>query len=422
MIIEGIGTYGIVLSTPRIPFSNENFENVKNLNQVSKILFLNLNEMYLPPEEEDIYREYISLREIIDLYPNIFTNEYFMLPIDGGTINKIKLLEMLRNERILDLTSSSVSNSYIKIISSLLQNKQEMYQITYEKGEKINLNFEDFLDKINNIFNIIKISNDNGIFFDDIKLENLIFHDNKIKIIDYSNPININTSVQNIITQLTNSKLSCVFYHAYPIVPNILLFEFIDKLDLIGRFDSETQNYTRLIGRCFLEYETNAMYKCIIIDDLTQIYKKNISTDIIFEIKVLNFNNIDKIQCLDDINLYSEIKTITMNDFLNSFKLFLLCNYYNNDDIKTILVKEAIIGYKNIIKKIYVDLHEQIKFLLKTINQHSLGMILLNWLQKKKSNNTGIEPNNFIKILEIAVRNCINILLIGDTDLYYVII
>lgn len=425
MIIEGIGTYGIVISTLRIPFSNENYEDIKNLNQVSKIIYQNINDTYLPPENEDIYREYISIKIIIELYPHIFTNEYFMLPIDGGMIDKIKLVQILRKEQIFDLSLSNKSKSYINIISSLLRNKQDMYQITYEKGEKINLDFEDFLDKIKNVFNIIKLSNDNGIFFDDIKLENLIIHNNIIKIIDYSNPINTNTSTQDIITQLENSNFGCVFYYPYPIIHNILLYEFISKIDLIGRFDYKTQNYVRLLGSCFIEFESVAKYKENMINYLCQIYEKNISSqissEITFEIKVINIDNVDKIECFDDTNLYIEIKNITIYDFINSIKLFYLNNYFDYDNTKSILVKKAIMGSKSIIKKIYHELHEQIKFLLGTINQYSLGMVFLSWLNKKYFNNDIIEKNKIIQILEIIIKNCMNILLLEEINLYYVI-
>jgi hypothetical protein len=418
--IEGIGSYGIVLS--RIPFQNENFEDIKNLNQVSKILYVNFGNLYIPPEEEDINREYVDIKKIINTYPSIFSNEYFMLPINAGIVNKTELIEIFRNHDFFDSTLPNKLRVCSKILNDLLKDGENMFQITYEKGEKINLGFDDFFDKIQNVFNIVKIANGCGFFFDDIKFENLVIHDGVIKIIDYSNIFNMNSPIQNIILQLTNSQLNCVFYYPYPIVPNILLFEFMGRIDLIGKFDACTQNYSDLISCCFLEYETNARYKNTLIDDLINICKKNIFTEILFEIKVLSIDNIDKIRCKNDLVSNVEIKTITINDILNSLKLFLFCKNYHTDNRKSDLIRNAIIGYKTLIQKVFVERFSRVEFLLKSINRYSLGFILLSWLSKsviEKKNQ--VSSDSLVKLLGIVIKNCIDILLIEETGLYYVV-
>ena len=48
MVVEGKGSFGIVFSSPRIPTKEENFEDVIKLNQVSKILYNIICNIYYP--------------------------------------------------------------------------------------------------------------------------------------------------------------------------------------------------------------------------------------------------------------------------------------------------------------------------------------------------------------------------------------
>lgn len=426
MVVEGYGTFGIVFSTPRIPFLNENFQDVIKLNQVSKILYLCIEDRYFPPEQEDIDREYYNILKLINSHPNIFNSEYFMLPIDGGIIDKNKFIEMFNNQEIFNTDWLNKSKIYYNIIKSLFDKNDPVFQITYEKGEKINLSFEEFLDKINNTIDIVTLANKNRIYFDDIKLENLVLHDNKIKMIDYSNSINTEVPFENIISQIKESKFDSIFYYPYPIVPNILVFEFVGKINLIGKFNLEEQNYFKLINSNYPSYKLNFCFRKKLIDLLIQIqsnilFETNKNS---FEIKVLGIENIDKIQSRDDIEPNLETKYITVDDIVCSLKLFLFSKKYNEDADEN-LINNAISGYKKIIKKIFTETRTQINFLLGTINQYSLGILLLNKLLKKYENNNQIDKHidlvNVNKFINTIISQCLNIILINNTELYYMI-
>ena len=54
MVVEGKGTYGIVLSSPRIPILDEEYEDIKSLNQVSKLLYFIDNKIYNPEDDKNI--------------------------------------------------------------------------------------------------------------------------------------------------------------------------------------------------------------------------------------------------------------------------------------------------------------------------------------------------------------------------------
>lgn len=48
MVVDGNGSYGIVLSSPRISLANENYEDIKELEQVSKLLYHMVGNKYYP--------------------------------------------------------------------------------------------------------------------------------------------------------------------------------------------------------------------------------------------------------------------------------------------------------------------------------------------------------------------------------------
>jgi hypothetical protein len=415
MVVLGIGSSGIVLSNPRIPISNEIFSEIIELNQVSKILFINDNyNNYIPCNINDYHLEYTNIKKLSEDYGHIFNNNYFLLPIIGGIIDKKKFIEEFNKKDILNYKWLSSSKYYFNILNNLIINKKDLYQIIYEKGDKISNNITDFLNKISNIKNILKIANTENFFFDDIKLENLIYHNNLIKMIDFSAPINLNLPYENIIEQINDSKLNCIFYYAYNIIYNVVLYEQIDNIKTIGYLDKKKNYYLLLLTQSF-EYEQLVKYKIQVIKNLYDIYNKYIP-DYNIKIKVFNYNFIDKINS-SNIETLLEERIITMEDFTYSNLRILL---YDTDNLKertynNNMTNKIILFYKNFIDKLFInDQTQKIIFLLKNINIYSFGFIFINWLNSNIKNM--IETNN-LENLQLKLKNIFNIILYCCTNI-----
>jgi hypothetical protein len=428
MVVLGQGSYGIVLSNPRLPISNESYDEIINLNHVSKLLYdikYDKNKrIYIPCSFEDFEYEYTSTIILLKDYSKIFTNEHFMLPLKAGIIDKWKFVNKYNNnDKNYNYEWLSKSNENIKIINELIKNQNDIYQIIYEKGDKVSSDINIFYNGIKNIFEAIKITNESGFFFDDIKLENLVLHDNKIKMIDFSCPINTNLSYDKIIKQIVNSKFKTIYYFPYNTLINITLYENINQIKQIGDIGIHN-NYYSLLYSNLIEFESNVKYK------LTQIQKllylaDNYFQDYYVEIKLINYNFIHKIKSIKDINIYEEIKKINLIDFSSSVLQFLLYsnnNLENNKD-NIIVINEIFIKYKELVNVLFPDekdSNEKIIFLLKNINIYSFGFIFVDWILKNIKSKTDINliKDKLVKIFNIIIHSCSNYITL-DNDLYF---
>lgn len=415
MVLEGYGSYGIVLSTPRIPLDNEDYDNIKNLDQVSKILYSEKHGNYTPSTKENINYEYFDIMELHLNYTYIFNSNYFMIPINAGVINKFNFINNINKYNYSWMSNSKICYN---ILHDLVESKDNVYQIIYERGEKIKLNLVFFFEKINNIYEILKLSNYNGFFFDDFKYENLIFHNNKIKMIDYSVPINTNKTIQEINDQLIKSKLNNIFYFPYPIIPNILLYELIGNLEIISDVNVENDNYSYLINNVHTEYYININYMKKLLDNLYISSKINNCYTFV-DIIVLHYTKINDITCYDDLESKCEKINVTIETFIQSLKsiLFSKINFY--DLYNKNIINLTITCYKKLISKIYPTQNEQIKFYLKIINIYSFGILFLECVYKNKDlNKKSIDINILEKISSLIITCCSPILII-DNDIYY---
>ncbi len=262
MVVEGIGSYGIVLSTPRIPLINETLDTVLNLNEVSKILinYSHQQKTYSPADDDDIKKEYENIIKLASSNPKIFNDANFLLPLSGGYLNKNKFIKNYNDNKYFNFEWLSYSTIFFDILNNLLSNtNKEIFQIVYPKGTKINLSADDFIIMMINVLNTLDISNKNGFYFDDIKLDNLLIHDNKIKIIDFAEPIDLNNKIEKVKNQIKESKLLSIFYFPYNIISNLLLFEYIGELTLIGKI--ENNDYHKLIFNNYSMFNNNIQYK-----------------------------------------------------------------------------------------------------------------------------------------------------------------
>lgn len=427
MVVLGRGSYGIVLSNPRLPIICESFDEVINLNHVSKILYdttyKDNKKVYIPCSLTDFDYEYKDIIKLSQDYNQIFNYEYFILPIKAGILNKEEFVNKYNNSDKnynFEWLSKSITN--LKIINELLQNPNDIYQIIYEKGEKITSDINIFMNGIKNIFEIIKISNGAGFFFDDLKLDNLVLHNNKIKMIDFSCPINTNFTDEKIIKQIIDSKLKIINYFPYCSLVNIMLYENINKINLIGNM--KNYNYYSLLYLHKLEYESNVKYKINQIHKLLYLSNKYFE-DYYVEIRLINYKVFNKIKCIQDIYLYSDMKKINLSDFSSSILELLLYDNNNleNNYANINLINEIFIAYGELVNKLHHDQSnwiEKITFLLKNINLYSFGFIFVDWIVKNVNSKTDINlvKDKLIKIFNIIIYTCTNYIIL-DNDLYF---
>ena len=193
----GKGSYGSVFGNPRLPCIDETHEEVKDVNEISKV-FKNKSEEY--------QSKMILERNIRD----VDINEYFVLPIKQCEINREEfnlhyndewkqgefIDEFLNNEMIVYPKALNDLNNYNNII-------------TWK-------DFKNHLKKLKNILDGIILLHNNNLVHLDIKPANILNIDDKYKIadisdigsIDFNNPDHFN--YQKLYTKPTN-------YVYYPI-------------------------------------------------------------------------------------------------------------------------------------------------------------------------------------------------------------
>lgn len=424
MVVEGKGSFGIVFSSPRIPLDNENYDDIKNLNQVSKILYLVKDNNYIPASLEEIKFAYEYLILLIENYPQVFNTDSFILPITYGHIDKFKFIGYYKNTKLdYGFNWLSRSNTNLNILNQLLTHKNKIYQIVYEKGIHINFCYDDFIIKINNILQTLIYCNANGFYFDDIKYSNLIVHDEKIKIIDWDVPINLNLEPDKYIEMICNSKLHCIMYFPYDIISNILLFEYIGKIEKI--FNLPNVNYRKLIFENSHMYNDNMVYKIKMFYYFTKIWNKYLP-NFILELEVIDLlNNLDKLD-IKKSKINIQINSKTFDETIKIlYEDYFTINYsyckYNYSIEKYVIINQIFNLNKKFIELTTNNFKDKISYLLTNTNIHSFGFIFLDWLK----NNIGIivklENLEQIlkKIIKIIICCCLNFVLI-DENIYLI--
>jgi hypothetical protein len=422
MVVEGIGSFGIVLSSPRIPLIDESTEDILNLNEVSKILinYSHQKKSYLPAEDDDIKKEYENIINLVSSNPEIFNQNNFLLPLSGGYINKNKFIKNYNESKYFNFEWLSCSTKFLNILNNLLSNKnKEIFQIIYPKGQKINLSSKNFIIMMSNVLNTLYIANRNGFYFDDLKLDNLLIHDNKIKIIDFAEPINLNNKIEKVKKQILESKLMSIFYFPYNIISNILIFEYIDKLNIIGKI--ENNDYHKLIFNNYLVFNNNIEYKKKIIYDFINLWEITLPY---FKVKmnVLSgeiINDFDN--DLDEIYSSMEIIEIDFKIFKKSIEIFLnydlyyvslYSNIYHNNKLITNNFVEI---YKKFLEKTKKSNIEKLSYLLGKLNMNSFGTIFLQWLNK---NLTKTKIETLKKIISVTCLSCLDTIIVENQFIF----
>jgi hypothetical protein len=234
-IIEGYGSYGIIYSNPRLPyivkykFNKESFEDFleepfpyieEDISDINKDNYENDN--FLKYEASKIFYDTESYELELGEYIYILNNynihdEYFNKPLNYGSINKKYIIDNITK---FDYTKDKFNKK--KIYYTYLNTE---YQITFLKG--VNLDKVDIYNnfkKTENILYSIKFMNENNLIFDDLKKDNIIIVDGKMKFCDFSSIINMTDLNLNI---LHKSNLKTIFYYIYNPILNILLYYYI---------------------------------------------------------------------------------------------------------------------------------------------------------------------------------------------------
>lgn len=437
MVILGCGSFGVVLAKPRIPLDNERLDDIVDKNQVSKLLYTRDSKgIYHPAEHDEFDFEYTNVLELANKYPNVFSPNYFMIPINGGPINKEKFcFEFTNNERYNYRSWLGGSRNNYKIIHNLITSPKELYQVIFDRGEKVSSNTHEFLTRIINVKNALDIAFLNGFYFDDIKLENLITHDNTIKIIDFSLPINLGFSDNNeselednftekfskCVEQIAESKLNHIYYYPYDVVSNLLLFDYIERMDLIGKIGkigtSETgKNYYSLMYIMSEKFHSNISYRMKMFKNLLLVgdkYLHDYSTQIkLFDLKLLNM-----VENEEDVLRLSEYKTINLDDFtyynlrIMTFDTDNYGEYTHNENI----INNMIMYYHQYIEKIYrQDKLKKINFLLKNINSYSFGFVIVSWLYENMGHSYIRFTEDLSKLFDIIIMSCTNVIILNE--------
>lgn len=433
MVVNGNGSYGLVVSEPRIAMVDETYDDIKNNNQVSKLLYYIKNNEYIP--EKNITYAYDNVIKLSIDYPNIFNNENFMMPLKCGYIDKKKFVSDYNNTEYsygFDWISNSLE--YVNIINSLLIHKNKLYQIVYEKGEKINYIFFDFIKKMETVYETLILCNTNHIYFDDFKYNNLIVHNDKIKIIDFEEPINLNVSENEYVKMIGNCKFHNPIYFPYDTMSLILLHEYTNNINKIGELDNN--NYYKLLHINSHEFIDNAKYKYKLLNNLSELWNKYLQNYTV-DIEAFDLKKFDKTDCITndfdlklhfetscDIKLLEDNKTtININssvfhDFVKMTNVSYLVEQHNNIKNANLTNQIFILNKKFTIltKKEHIDI---LSFLLTNINIYSFGFVFLDWLQTNiiKIINSDNRDDILKKIIEIVINCCVNFVII-DNQIY----
>jgi hypothetical protein len=292
-IIQGRGSYGIVVSDPRIPYKNEKQEDFMfSSDEVSKIFIGKDSKI-------NMEKEFTLYYNIINKYNNIISSRNYMLPINYGELDK-SAFGGKSGTWFTDMNN----NNYKSLFNNMLTNNN-MYQITFNKGTHIDYDLFDFLIKILPIINCIKINIQNKLYFDDFKLSNLVKHNDRIKIIDFSSLLDLNELSENeVIVKIMDSFLFEPFY----IINNPIISIILSTKSMLNN---------KIKNNIKMSYFNKEYYNDFIENHIYYIFLSGIRNTIFIELDVYNINT-------------NSVETISIN---NEY----LTKYFNTLHAYTIL-------------------------------------------------------------------------------------
>ena len=409
--VEGMGSFGLVMSSPRLPLMDETYEIIKDLNHVSKILYVynKQNNNYYPANLDMYNKEYEEVKKYMDTYPKVITHDYFILPINGGMIN---IREFINNHNYDD---KWYENSTVeKILYDLfLINRNPTYQIIYNKGITIDnmLKTETTLNFISLMINPITAlnkMNNNGMFLKDIKSDNMIFHDNKIKISDWSDFFDLNGKTKENINMLYNDNfLTNVFYFVNSPIASVLLCLYSNTISIKTKPYNEPIN--SYIKDEFFEYlynkaldQNHNTYRDYVLSVFDRIKSK---LESYFDLVKVDFN------AYNFSTKFSKRIVVSFTDLWNSIYILYHLDPSSNNNVEKIFRH-----YKSYLdSKLTID--EIFKNLLRTNNMFAIGQTFIYYLDKCLHNNIVLSDDIIKNIMKIIIF-CLGKVIIKDGKVY----
>lgn len=402
-VCEGKGSYGIVLSPNLGIESNPDLHSDPNC--VSKILYydITLNDgtvIYNPVDAHIFGYETNSLNYLESRFPRIFTSNYFVLPINYGVLDINSL-----GSKITISSPSSVpfeqqkATQCLTILNQMLESDFPIYHIIFPKGSQIRLNASDFYFKIKNVFDCLSECTESSIFLDDVTYNNLVLHDSKIKIIDYANPLILNTNdnFQTVKRALSDVKFKNTHYYLYNSVLVQLAYSFSQNINIVFdnyEIDSDEDD---LCTKGFYEiYKKTQKY------DADNIRYKNQLINRLFEI-MWHYNPFYKI-CLKLKKFNAKKGYFEGDELIVELDLGLLTNAIRlSDDIVEKMFLYVDLYLKNI------DLNYKLHWLFTHNNMHSFSVVLIQWMELNRNmfRSDSIEYLNYLADLIFKCMTCV---------------
>ena len=398
----GEGSYGQIISNPRLPFDNEKIINLINLDEVSKIFIDNDEYNY----EVKSYTENNFLNELKD---------FIVLPIKYGKIN----YDEFNN---YDIEYINDYNNKVQIIKSFHIN-----HITFPKGNSIFKSLKsnnDFIFKLDNVIKCVIYFYYNNLFFPDLKFVNSIEIDDQYKLIDIASIIQIDKEdIKNTLDKLFNEENGLFydnyFYSPHSLIP-ILYLRYINCILISNDFSS--------IKNIIYPINSNEFYKFIFLEKSKNIksYIQNIkyiekifnfdkmyNCALNFEIVLINIKNNKNVNLIiTDSNIYKILNELYYerlgciyldNDLKNNEKY--ITNYL---ELYNKYINYIILNNTNNTNNNEIDFKNIIKYLLDKIQLYSFGIFILEFI-KKYYNNCSFDEN-YCNLLKLVLMSCISII------------
>jgi hypothetical protein len=429
-VIEGSGSYGVIYSSPRLPYK-EKYSFKKQLVQEEPFSSENIQTKEVSKiferETLETSNKYININYFNekDGYINILNHikipkEFFNIPSHYGIVDTELIISKpdIYNKTWASTLKNQHSNIYI----------DAKYQITFPHGISIkNNNFNNSINKFKNIINAVKFMNNNNLVFDDLKTGNLLEVDSLFKISDFSSLMPFSNINYKIYKKL---NLYVLYYYIFSSLLNLLLYYYLHI-----REDKKI-NTDKIINKINKEYdeEESIIYKKYIDSLCTRV--KIMHPDSILEIeyqhknKYKHSNEIQASQKLNDLHLPQLIQkknktpptspknrkktiNITVAYMFDDILLFYK-DQFTRDSLYKLYLKEMI---KYLDKKFGDNIDEKINNLLRRINLYSLGISLLEMLHSfsiDPISRSNINIDKYKSLLEIIGLLTINIFKDGD--------
>ena len=435
---HGYGSYGKVVSNPRIPLQMESIEDLVNIKEVSKIY-----------QRQTDYEHDKNFFDTNFIFLNNNMSEYVVLPISYGQINK---------DRFNSYQITYLNDKYKYNLTSEFKKNKDFYQITFSQGEniiKITKESTEFLFGLLNIVNCLTVLNDYKLFFPDLKIQNIVSIDSVYKLIDYTSLLEINDSeIDNSLNSLlysTNNYFECGFdYYSYPSFPILMLKGLNDDIFLdiyLDDNDDNDDNFNKL--ECYSKdtlifgqeiNEKQDFYDSIHIY-LLEVVEQRDFAGFDYINRILKLSREKMINFSFSIQLF-DTKTLEYIDFIvDNYNIFDIMNqiYYeklgyldpNFKRLRSILTdKNTLPSDKNSIRKSinrrifeyslyfnnYIkyyfkqcknnDMIKNKQLLINKIQNYSFGIIIFNFISTFYSNKSTYD-NEFIKLLKLALTSTI---------------